>query len=157
MKCKRMIVENSYHCSTLNRTLVIDDIELVLRLVAKKRGLSVVANSTVIREGRREKPSSWKDIFKEKYDYERFEEALFEGWLKPPDLYAEYSKRFRHKDEYLKPFGTARLLNDVFVIGGTDITEDVITGLLVKYKVSGKQMDKALELLKEYRESRFGW
>jgi len=136
---------------------VIDDIELVLRLVAKKRGLSVVANSTVIREGRREKPSSWKDIFKEKYDYERFEEALFEGWLKPPDLYAEYSKRFRHKDEYLKPFGTARLLNDVFVIGGTDITEDVITGLLVKYKVSGKQMDKALELLKEYRESRFGW
>ncbi|MDP7420741.1 MAG: hypothetical protein QGH40_02630 [bacterium] len=136
---------------------ITEDIELVTRLVAKKREISVIVNTSVIRETRRKEPENWENIFREQYDYERFEAALFEGWFEPADLYHEYSRRYQQKNEFLKPFGTTRLLNDVFVVGGTDLTEDVIKGLLIKYKVSGRRMDEALKIYREARESRFGW
>lgn len=137
---------------------MVDDIVLVSRIVARKRNISVVFNTTVLWRQNDQKTASWRDIYREQYDYERFKAALFKGWMEPGDLSLEYSQRMKKKEMYLKPFVNTSLLNDMFVVGGADITEDVIRGLLIKYKVSGQKMDKTLSIYRKLSEGyTTGW
>lgn len=128
---------------------IVKEIESAVTEAAKESKTSVVFNGQILRAQNKKiktkRTQAWKDIFQDS-PFQRFGNSSLNaaGHFLPDDV--KYSSRLAQYSQYSKKFKNQPLFNSVFLVGGTDLTPNVIRIVHERNGYSEKQINKILKV-----------
>jgi hypothetical protein len=131
---------------------IVKDIESAVKEAAFQSRTSVVFNAQILRasniENQKKSVQAWRDIFKES-QYQRFGTTSLNSAAHFLPDNVKYKSRIAQYTQYSKKFKNQPLFNNVFLLGGTDLTPAVIE---IIHKRKGYSDKKIKQILQAYHD-----